>query len=59
MQKLFVFLLLSTLPTAELAPVSPERILGALTRALNFVYENCKDVNVDGMFGVVLAEGID
>lgn len=33
------------------------RILEALENALDFVYDDCKDFNIDGVFGVILAEG--
>lgn len=56
MQKgLFIFLL--TLIITVQCNVLPQFVVNALERALNCVYDDCKDFNVDGVFGVALAEG--
>lgn len=52
-----VLLTLFVLSVIECQTALLQRVLNSLEKALNFVYEDCKDLNVDGVFGVVLAEG--
>lgn len=58
MQTCIVFFLFNFLITIQ-CQVTPEGILDALESALNFVHGDYKNFNVDGVFGVTLAEGVD
>lgn len=51
------YLILLTFISSVMCQTLPQRTLDALERALNFVNDDCEDFNVDGVFGVTLAEG--
>lgn len=51
------YLVLLTLILDAKCQILQQLVLEGLQRAINFVYYDCKNLNVDGVFGVVLAEG--
>lgn len=53
----YLLLLLTLFAKTEQSELLTKLTLDALEKAINFVYDDCEDFNVDGVFGVALAEG--